>query len=160
MQQAWTVVAGTIVLCGSLLSMNLAGAEDSKAPATAKATVKEVAAKETATKPTTEKEAAPAKKAAKKPAGRLPVHYSDIVTEEQKTEIYAIQAGYAVKISALAKQIKEIQSQQNAEIEALLSPEQKEKLKVAKEAAAAKKKQKAEAKAEAKEDKPEKVATE
>jgi hypothetical protein len=159
MQKGWKAAAVTIVLCGSLFGMNLAGAQNPTAPAT-KATVKETAAKEAGTNATAKKETAPTKKAAKKSAGRLPAHFSDIVTEEQKVEIYSIQAGYAVKISALANQIKEIQAQQNAEIEALLNEEQKEKLKVAKETAAAKRKQKIEAAAEAKAEESKKVATE
>jgi hypothetical protein len=163
MQQGWKVAAGAIVLCGSLFGMNLAEAQNTTAPAATKATVKETAVKETAVKEVgtkaTEKEAAPTKKAAKKPAGRLPVFYAEIVTEEQRAKIYVIQGSYADKLKALAAQIKAVQAEQNAEIEAVLTEEQKAKLQAAKDEAAAKRKQKTEA-AEAKAEVPKKVAAE
>ena len=164
-QSGWKMFAGMFVLMGSLaacgFAVTSAWAQNPVAPAGTKVIAKESATTKAAP---AVKAAAPAKKAPRKAAGRLPVHYSDLVTEEQKVEIYAIKAGYAVKLGALTEQIKAIQAQQNAEIEALLSDEQQAKLKLAKDAAAFKRKQKVtEAAASAKSAAsaaPKKVATE
>lgn len=82
----------------------------------------------------------------KPPAGRLPAYYSGQVTDPQKLEIYKIQKSYQEKIAVLADQIKELQAKQKAEIEALLTPEQKAAI----EKIAADSKAKAKAKADAK----------
>jgi len=65
-----------------------------------------------------------------KPRGRLPDFYSKVVTEEQKEKIYAVQAAHADKIAALSAQMKEELAKQKEEIDAVLTPEQREKLKV------------------------------
>jgi len=70
----------------------------------------------------------PPKKKNAEPAGRLPAYYKDVVDEAQRKKIYEIQAKYKVKIEVLSEEVKSLQAQQNKEIEALLSPEQKEKL--------------------------------
>jgi hypothetical protein len=103
------------------------------------------AAQPAAEKPAVEKPA-PAKPAGKtaaaanKPKGRLPAYFKDIVDEKQRDKIYAVQADYNAKIDALEEQIKTLTDQRDAAIENVLSPEQKEKLKKAKEEAASKKK--------------------
>jgi Spy/CpxP family protein refolding chaperone len=86
-------------------------------------------------------------KAAAKPAtktagkGRLPTHYKDVVTTEQKDKIYAIQNTYSDQISKLAEEMKAITAKRDAEIEAVLTADQKKKIDALKsEAAAAKKK--------------------
>jgi hypothetical protein len=149
-------LAGWLWAIGGAAAQNPATPAESKA-ATAQATITKSAANEAganrsaapeAKAATSQRAAAPAKKVAKKPAGRLPIYYADIVTDAQRLEIYAIQAGYAVKLRALTEQVKAIQAQQNTEIEALLTAEQKEKLYQTKEAAAAKRKQRAAASTE------------
>src|SRR5262245_40007475 len=71
-----------------------------------------------------------AKPAAKEKAkGRLPAYFKDVVTDEQRDQIYAIQAKYEKQISDLRSQLDAVQDKQMAEIEGLLSAEQKEKLK-------------------------------
>ncbi len=71
----------------------------------------------------------------KEPVKRLPPYFKEIVTEEQKTKIYALQEEYNEKISVLAEEIKKLQAARTAAIEALLSPEQKQKLADARAAA-------------------------
>ncbi len=84
-------------------------------------------------------EATPAKPTAEKaPTKRLPAYYKDVVTEAQRENIYKIQEKYNGKISILADEIKTLQAARNAEIEALLSTEQKTKLDAVKAAAAKK----------------------
>jgi hypothetical protein len=78
--------------------------------------------------------------AKEKPKGRLPAYYKDIVTEEQKDQIYAIQAKHAKQIDDLQSQLTAARAKLNDEIEALLSAEQKEKLAKLKAEADAKKK--------------------
>lgn len=79
----------------------------------------------------------------KKAKGRLPPYYTDIVTEEQRTQIYSIQEKHAKRINALREQLEAAEKQQDEEIEGVLTPEQKKKLQEARDEAAAKKKKKA-----------------
>ena len=78
--------------------------------------------------------------AKEKPKGRLPAYYKDVVTDEQRDKIYAIQAKYEKQLSDLQSQLDAVKAKQNDEIEGLLSAEQKEKLAKAKAEADAKKK--------------------
>lgn len=92
------------------------------------------------------------KKVRAEPRGRLPAHYADVVTGEQREKIYAIQQKYAAQLEDLTEAIKALANDRDEEIEGILTPEQKDK--VTKAAAAAKAKRKAAAekkKAEAKE---------
>jgi len=81
-------------------------------------------------------------KAEKKAKGRLPPYFTDIVTEEQRAEIYTIRAGYEKQVNDLQAQLEALREKEMAECEALLDAEQKDKLNKAREAAAAKKKKK------------------
>ena len=76
------------------------------------------------------------KKERAEPRGRLPNFYSDVVTEEQREKIYAIQKKYAEELEDLTEQLKALANDGDAEISALLTPEQRDK--VAKAAAEAK----------------------
>jgi len=78
--------------------------------------------------------------AKEKPKGRLPAYYKDVVTDEQREQIYAVQAKYAKQLEDLQSQIDGVKAKQNEEIEGLLSAEQKEKLAKVKAEADAKKK--------------------
>jgi hypothetical protein len=88
------------------------------------------------------------KKAKKAPAkGRLPAYYSQVVTEGQRQRIYQIQADYNPKIEALEAEIEALESQRDAEIRAVLSPEQQKRLDARIADAQAKREAKAEKKA-------------
>jgi len=87
----------------------------------------------------------------KKAKGRLPAYYTDIVTDQQRAAIYLIQAKYQAKVTALNEQLLEIAKQQNDEIENVLTAEQKQMLKKAQEAGAAKRKKNADDKKAAEE---------
>jgi len=86
----------------------------------------------------------------KKAKGRLPAYYSDLVTEQQRATIYAIQAKYQARINALNEELMNIEKQQDVEIENVLTAEQRQMLKKAQEEGAAKKKKNAAEKAEKK----------
>ncbi len=75
-----------------------------------------------------------------KAKGRLPAYYKDVVTDEQRDQVYAIQAKYEKQLSELQGQIDAVKAKQNDEIDALLSAEQKEKLATVRAEADAKKK--------------------
>jgi hypothetical protein len=75
-----------------------------------------------------------------KARGRLPAYYKDIVDARQKEQIYSIQAEFNGKIDALKEQIEKLADDRDAAVESVLTPAQKGKLKIAKEAAAAKRK--------------------
>jgi hypothetical protein len=81
-------------------------------------------------------------KAEKKAKGRLPPYFADIVTEEQRSTIYKIRAGYEKQVSDLQAQLESLREKEMMECEAVLDAEQKDKLNKAREAAAAKKKKK------------------
>jgi hypothetical protein len=86
---------------------------------------------------------------AKKFKGRLPAYYGDVVSQEQREKIYQIQATYAKQKEALETQLEALKQRETMEIESVLSPPQKAKLKQIQEEAAAKRKKNAEAKKEA-----------
>lgn len=76
---------------------------------------------------------AAAQDAAKKPArakakGRLPAHYGKLVDAEQKEKIYALQSEFAAKKEALRKQLEALEAEEDAALEAVLTPQQKQKL--------------------------------
>ncbi len=81
----------------------------------------------------------PAKKKRKKARGRLPAHYSKVVTDKQRTEIYQIQGKYAEQIAALRQQLKQLAEKRDAEVAAILTDEQRAEVEKAKAAAARKK---------------------
>ena len=73
-----------------------------------------------------------AKKAAK-PEGRLPANYAKIVSDDQRKKIYEIQGKYDKDIAALQKQIADLKAKEHAEVEAVLTPDQKKALQAANE---------------------------
>ena len=75
--------------------------------------------------------------------GRLPAHYDQVVTDEQREKIYDIQGEYKPKIDALDAQLKALRAERDEKIAALLSAEQKKM--VAEAAAKAKADQRAKA---------------
>ncbi|MBW3542592.1 MAG: hypothetical protein KY476_20200 [Planctomycetes bacterium] len=76
-----------------------------------------------------EKADAPKATARKKPRGRLPNYYGQLgISQQQRTEIYAVQALYSEEIDALEKQLAELKEKRDAEVEAVLTAEQKAKL--------------------------------
>lgn len=74
--------------------------------------------------------------------GRLPAYYKDIVDAKQKEKIYTLQADFNGKIDALEEQIKKLTADRDAAVEGVLSAEQKEKLKKAKDVASSGRKKK------------------
>ena len=72
--------------------------------------------------------------------GRLPSYYADIVTDQQKTAIYTIQARYHAKVAALQEELETLDKKLDAEIESVLTPAQKTMLKKAREEGTAKRK--------------------
>ena len=109
----------------------------SKKSSTKSATAKASAAEATAEAPTSAKKDS----AKKEPRGRLPQYYSDVVTEEQRTEIYAIQSKHEAEIESLEKQLEAAKSALMEEIEGVLSPSQLKKVREQKEAAGEKRKE-------------------
>lgn len=84
--------------------------------------------------------AAPAgeKASAKKLTGRLPAHYTEVVTAQQREAIYKIQTEYAPRIKDAQAKLAELTKERDDRITALLTPEQKQKLEKAKEQATSK----------------------
>lgn len=89
--------------------------------------------------PTVSKTAAPAAAPAEaqpgKLRGRLPPGYADVCDDAQRQAIYAIQAEYAKAIAELEAKLAQVRAERDGKIEAVLKPEQLEKVKAAREAA-------------------------
>ena len=77
-----------------------------------------------AAKETKEKEA----KEKGKSRGRLPPFYSKVVDKEQRAAIYKIQEQHSPQIDELAKQLEMAEDKRDAEIAALLTDEQRQKI--------------------------------
>jgi Spy/CpxP family protein refolding chaperone len=60
--------------------------------------------------------------------GRLPRYYGQVVNEKQRRQIYDIQRKYHERDFILRTQLKQLRAERDQEIEAVLSPEQKETL--------------------------------
>ena len=61
--------------------------------------------------------------------GRLPNFYRQLVSPDQREKIYSIQKSYSSQIEDLEKQLADLVAKRNAEIESVLTPEQRAKLK-------------------------------
>ncbi|WDI43470.1 hypothetical protein [Bremerella sp. P1] len=61
--------------------------------------------------------------------GRLPAHWNDIVTEDQKKAIYKIQHGYQDQIKKLEIEIAKLESAMEDEVKAVLTDAQQSRLK-------------------------------
>lgn len=73
---------------------------------------------------------------ASKPTRRLPRYFGSIVDQQQRLEIYQIQAGYQEQIAELEQTLAELESAQMQEIEAVLTDSQYEQLVAKREQAA------------------------
>ena len=64
-----------------------------------------------------------------KPKGRLPNNFGKVdLTSAQREKIYAIQSDYDTQLDALKDQIKALVAKRDADVEAVLTAEQKSKL--------------------------------
>src|SRR5688500_152304 len=68
------------------------------------------------------------KKEAKKPRGRLPLYFAKVVTSEQREKIYGIQATYQEQMDALMEQLSALEQKRDAEVQAVLTPEQQKRV--------------------------------
>lgn len=64
-----------------------------------------------------------------KPKGRLPAYYNKVIDGQQREKIYAIQQQYEPKITALKAELQALQDKADAEVDAVLTPEQREIIK-------------------------------
>lgn len=83
-------------------------------------------------------DAKPAVKKRAKPRGRLPAHFGKIVDPQQREAIYKLQSEYAPKIEALRAELQALLAKRDADVESVLTAEQKEKLAELRAAAASK----------------------
>jgi hypothetical protein len=85
---------------------------------------------ESGSKPTKPTAAKPAAEEEEKVTGRLPNNWGKLgLSDKQKKDVYAKQAKYATEINALIRQVEELREKRDAEMEAVLTAEQKVKLK-------------------------------
>lgn len=118
----------------------VASAQDATKPGTAKAVEKPAAQaapkaddKKVETKPEANKaddKKADKKADEKKPTNRLPSNYGKLgLTDAQKAKVYGVQDKHEKEIDGLAEKLKAARAKRDAEIEAILTPEQKKMLK-------------------------------
>ncbi len=65
---------------------------------------------------------------AKKSRGRLPAYYGKVVTDEQREQIYEIQARFTEQITKLQEQLDALVAKRDAEIDQVLTDEQRAKI--------------------------------
>jgi len=73
-------------------------------------------------------DAASAKKPAASPRGRLPLYYGQVVSGDQRAKIYEIQKSHAPKIEALQAQLDALIKERDAEVESVLTDEQRKRV--------------------------------
>ena len=129
-----SVVALAVVVALAMQTMLVAAEKNSTAKAP-KSTSSKSASKAPTAKSSTAKSASKAKAAkpaAKKLTGRLPAHYSKLVDQEQRQEIYQLQADFAEKAEALEaklqKDLAKLAEERNEEIRDVLSKTQQAEL--------------------------------
>lgn len=64
----------------------------------------------------------------RRPRGRLPAYYTRVVSGDQREQIYKIQQSYEPKIQELLAQVRELRQERDQEIDAKLTPEQRERV--------------------------------
>ena len=67
-------------------------------------------------------------KAERRITRRLPPYYGEVVTQEQRERIYAIQAKIAEQVLKLREQLETLESQQKMEIDGVLTVEQRQQV--------------------------------
>ena len=77
----------------------------------------------------------PAKKSAR---GRLPAYYGKVVDEEQRESIYKIQGEYSPRINKILADLEALMAERDKEIDAVLTPEQRQEVATMEAAARAK----------------------
>ena len=82
--------------------------------------------------------------------GRLPAHFSRVVSSEQRTTIYRLQANYAEQIAELKRQIEKLTKERDDEVEAVLTADQRRQVARFREAARVAREERAAEKAKAK----------
>lgn len=64
--------------------------------------------------------------------GRLPPHFGQVVNEEQRQRIYAIQREYAARIDVLKAQLEAIEAERDARVYSVLTPPQRQRVEILK----------------------------
>jgi len=77
------------------------------------------------------------KKERAKTRGRLPNYFAAVVSQSQREQVYAIQARYAKQIDDLQRQIDELETARDKEVDGVLTAEQLEKVNAKREEAKA-----------------------
>ena len=74
-------------------------------------------------------ETKPETKVPRKARGRVPAHFGQVgLSGTQKEKIYAVQSEYNDRIADLQKQIRELETRRDAEVESVLTPGQKKQV--------------------------------
>ncbi len=73
--------------------------------------------------------------------GRLPAYFGEVVTDEQRQTIYAIQGEYSERIATLKAQLEAVTKERDGKIDAVLTPQQHDDVDRLREAARQRRKQ-------------------
>ena len=158
MYRTMITLAAILMICGTAMAADQASAGPQKATTPAVTSQQTTPIIDLVATGTGTDDAKPAKKVKKdrkahkprikkekKDHVRLPYYYKDVVTEEQKVEIYKIRKEYLTQIRELQQKINKLKEEQKKKIEALLTPEQKKLVEEKTKEAIEKRKAKAEA---------------
>ncbi len=63
------------------------------------------------------------------PKGRLPAYFGEVIDSQQREKVYGIQSKYLAEIKQLQDQIATLEKQRDEAVQAVLTPEQAEKVK-------------------------------
>jgi hypothetical protein len=72
-----------------------------------------------------------------KPKPRLPAHFGEVLDDQQRDKARDVQEKYAERLAAARKQLKDLVDQRDAELDAILTAEQRAKVAALREAAKA-----------------------
>jgi len=130
------VVASAAVMTSLVSGVYSVGAQESPAKSQAAKSKQTTKVDTPAPSDTVKKTKSSGKVAPPDPTHRVPPGYSKLgLTDQQKEDIYAIQAKYYPQIQALDKQLEALKDKRDAEVEKVLTPRQKQLLAQQKKAA-------------------------
>ena len=112
MKHLWVPLVGALLIAGP------GGAQQTETP-TKPATPS--ATPQTRSTPTS---ALPEKQVVSPFRGRLPAYFAAVVSRKQRSKIYAVQAQYNQKLTALRMQITQLLAERDREVDSVLTPEQ------------------------------------
>ncbi len=156
LQQKWVNLAFGVLVAAGIVGFALRSAAENQ-PAAGGSPGPAVQSAQAAPSPAAQPAQSTAAESAQSPAAeekpafrpRLPMYYAKVVDQKQRQAIYEIQRKYQAQIAELEKQLQKLIAQRDAEIEGVLTPEQRAEVEKLRQEAADRRAAKSSAKASA-----------